>query len=193
MTFAGDVRDVVLRLCALLERERVPYALMGGIAVPIWGIPRATYDVDVTVSVDGETLARFLGAAKAAGFTIDPPFEAGLLDRVSGLEKLTIEWWTADSRRVEIDVFLVTTEYQTAAFPRRVRDRINGTEAWMVTAADLVLHKLIAGRPKDVADVDNILAVQGLPDASYLRSWSERLGVRSALAAAMQRPRLSWS
>jgi hypothetical protein len=193
MTFPGDVRDVALRLCALLERERIPYALMGGIAVPIWGIPRATYDVDVTLSVDGETLGRFIGAAKTAGFAIDPPFEAGFRDRVSGMDKLTIEWWTEDSRRVEVDVFLVTTEYQTAAFPRRVRVRINGTEAWVLTAADLVLHKLLAGRPKDVADVDNILAVQGLPDATYLRSWSERLGVRSALEAAMQRARLSWS
>jgi hypothetical protein len=192
VSFAGEVRNVALSLCTLLERERLPYAFMGGIVVPIWGIPRATYDVDVTLSVDSEGLARFLRAAKASGYEVDPPFEAGLRDRVSGMEKLRIDWWTKDSRRVEVDVFLVSTAYQQAAFARRVRVKIDGLEAWVLGPADLILHKLVAARPKDIADIQNILSVQGLPDPSYLRTWSERLGVRSALDEALQRAQLRW-
>ena len=43
--FASRVREVALRLIELLEAHSLPYAMMGGIAVPVWGIPRATYDV----------------------------------------------------------------------------------------------------------------------------------------------------
>lgn len=192
MSFAGDVRGVALALCTMLEREGTPYALMGGIAVPIWGIPRATYDVDVTLSVDEVGLARFLLAAKAAGFEVDAPFETGFRDRVSGMEKLRIDWWTKTSRRVEVDVFLVTTEYQAEAFARRVRVRIDGMEAWVLGPADLVLHKLVAARPKDLADIQNILAVQGVPDPLHLRTWSDRLGVRAALEEALRRANLHW-
>lgn len=43
MSFAGEVRHLALHLIDLFEQNRIPYALMGGIVVPVWGIPRATY------------------------------------------------------------------------------------------------------------------------------------------------------
>jgi len=58
VSLANDVRGVALILVDLLERNAVPYALMGGMAVPVWGIPRATYDIDVVLSVDEEGLRR---------------------------------------------------------------------------------------------------------------------------------------
>lgn len=191
MTFAGDVRKVALAIAALVEREGFAYAFMGGLAVPIWGIPRATYDVDLTLAADTETVNRFLRSVKDAGFEVEPPFERGFRDSVSGMQKLRIDWWTAESRRIEVDVFLVTTEYQSAAFARRVRVRLNGSDLWVLGPADLILHKLVAGRPKDLADVQNILSVQGMTDAEYTRHWARRLGVAAALDEALQRAGLS--
>ncbi len=183
--FAGRVREVALRLVDLLEAHSVPYAVMGGIAVPVWGIPRATYDVDVVLSVTGEGLRGFLAFAKAEGFQVDPVYEKGFRDVLKGMEKVCIEWWTEESRRVEVDVFLVTTSYQEAAFARRTRVRIDSREVWVLTAADLILHKLAAGRAKDFADVQNILSVQGLVDEEYLRGWAKRLSLEEALERAI--------
>ncbi|MFY9345330.1 MAG: DUF6036 family nucleotidyltransferase [Planctomycetota bacterium] len=186
MNFAGHVREVALRLIRLLERDQTPYALMGGIVVPIWGVPRATYDVDVTLLGDAAVVDRFLAAAVADGFVVDPPFTKGFRDRVSGMDKLRIEWWTPESRRVEVDVFLVTTEYQRAAFARRVQARIDHTTAWVIGPADLILHKLVAGRPKDLADIQNVLAVQGSVDAEYVRKWAVRLAVEDRLDTSLR-------
>ena len=191
MNFAGHVRDVALRVVELLERENVPYALMGGLVVPIWGIPRATYDVDVTVLGDLPVVERILATAKAAGFTVEAPFERGFRDQVSGMDKLRIDWWTPESRCVEVDVFLVTTDYQRAAFARRVSAQIDHTKAWVLGPADLVLHKLVAGRPKDLADIQNILAVQGLVDAPYLREWAARLRVAERLNECLRQAGLA--
>jgi len=189
--FAAAVRRVLLELVDLLEDGGVPYLIMGGVAVPIWGVPRATYDIDLTLSVDDEGLLDFFRRARSAGFEVDPPFEEGFRDRLRGMEKVQLAWWGDAARRVEVDVFLVTTSYQEVAFQRRRRVKIDGRDARVLGPADLVLHKLTAGRPKDLADVQNILAIQGIPDEAYLREWAERLGVSEALALALARAGLS--
>ncbi len=176
-----------MRLLDLLDAHGIPYSMMGGMVVPIWGIPRATFDVDLTLSVDDVGLRNFLAAAKRIGFTVDESFEKGFRDVLHGMQKLRVEWWSAAGRRIEVDVFLVTTPYQEAAFARRVRARINAHEMWVLSAADLILHKLLANRPKDLADVQNVLAVQGVPDETYLRAWAGRLGVSERLDEAIAR------
>lgn len=185
MNFADEVRGVAVRLLELLEKNSIPYALMGGLAVPVWGIPRATYDIDVVLSLDEKGLSLFFSLVTSDGFHVDPPFQSGFRDVLKGMEKVRIEWWTPESRRVEVDVFLVTTAYQQAAFSRRRRVRLDGHEFWVLSAADLVLHKLVAGRSKDLADIQNILAIQGVPDADHLQAWARRLNVEEALRKAI--------
>ena len=46
------VHDIAFTLDSL----HIGYAIIGGIANAIWGEPRATIDVDVTVSVDEQAL-----------------------------------------------------------------------------------------------------------------------------------------
>lgn len=72
-----------------------------------------------------------------------------------------------------------------------MRVRIDDREMWVLGPADLILHTLVAGRPKDLADVQNILAVQGHVDPSYLREWSGRLGVTPRLETALQQAGLA--
>lgn len=47
-----------------LEAEKVKYLLVGGIAVNLYGIERATADVDLVVSLDEENLRNFIRAVK---------------------------------------------------------------------------------------------------------------------------------
>lgn len=185
MNFAATVREVMMRLLDLLERDQTPYVLMGGMVVSIWGIPRATFDIDLTLSLDESGLRNFLDRAQADGFKVDAAFQGGFRDVVSGMEKVQMEWWTPEARRVEVDLFLVTTAYQRESYSRRRRVRVEDREAWVLSPADLILHKLVAGRPKDLADVQNILCVQGLTDSAYTRAWATRLGVDEALAKAL--------
>lgn len=187
MSRAGLVREVALKLVDLLERHDTPYTLMGGLVVPIWGIPRATYDIDVALSLDDAALPDFLSRARDVGFTIEPPYDRGYRDTLRDMQLLHMEWWTENSRRIEVDVFLVSTPYQRVAFQRRRRVKIDDRSAWVLDPADLILHKLVAARPKDLADIQNVLAVQGIPDEPYLREWAHRLGVEAALAEALAR------
>lgn len=84
-----------------------------------------------------------------------------------------------DSRRV--DIFLVTTEYQRAAFSRRRKAKLLGKDVWAISPEGLILHTLIAGRERDLADVAEILAITRDLDLAYLRRWASVLGVASIL------------
>lgn len=47
-----DFRSVTKKLVADFEAEGVAYALIGGYAVGLWGVPRATVDMDFLVQAD---------------------------------------------------------------------------------------------------------------------------------------------
>ena len=57
----------------------------------------------------------------------------------------------------------------------------------LVSPEDLVLLKLLAGRPKDFVDVGDILFIQGQLDQEYLHRWATQLGISSALEEARRK------
>jgi len=58
-------------------------------------------------------------------------------------------------------------------------------EAWIVTAEDLIVLKVLSGRPRDAIDVQDVLFMQGELDRDYMRHWAERLGVLENLEMAL--------
>jgi len=58
---------------------------------------------------------------------------------------------------------------------RRISIEIAGGRLWFLSAEDLCLHKLIYGRPKDLVDLERLLAVRPGMDLAYVRSWMTRM------------------
>lgn len=56
---------------------------------------------------------------------------------------------------------------------------------------DLILHKLMAARDRDMADVAEILALTRELDVAYLRRWAPVLAVGDALEDRLKRAGLS--
>jgi hypothetical protein len=54
-------------------------------------------------------------------------------------------------------------------------------DAAVISPEDLILMKLLANRPRDRADVADLLLVVGEVDGAYLGSWAARLGVEREL------------
>ncbi len=51
-----ELDDALTTLASWLDQEHVPYMVIGGFAVTVWGEPRFTRDLDVTVSVPADQL-----------------------------------------------------------------------------------------------------------------------------------------
>ncbi len=172
-------------LLAFLRRERVEWMLLGGMAVRVLALPRPTYDLDLMVAVDEEGVARFAEAAEAGGFVVPEEHRRGFMDRLQGLGKIAISVLVG-TRPVRVDVFLTAPEYQKAAFARRTRHSTDLGELWLISPEDLLLHKLLADRPRDRADVQDLLLVHGAVDMGYVTPWARHLGVEDRLAKALQ-------
>ena len=178
--------DSIYQITGLLERRGVPHAFIGGVALNTWGVPRATFDLDLAVAVPANRMEGLLAELRQAGAVVDPVFERGFRDRIAGMEQVHVHL-AAGSSLLAVDLFLATTPFLESVLARRVTIDLGRGPIWVCTAADLILFKLVADRGKDRVDVENVVSVQGVPEREYLLRWSEVLRVGPRLASLLRR------
>jgi hypothetical protein len=64
-----DLFRELLTIVRALDQGHVDYALVGGLAVAVWGAPRATKDVDLLILP--EDLDRAKAALRPAGYVLE--------------------------------------------------------------------------------------------------------------------------
>jgi len=174
------IQGILLRVLSLIDDVGIPYLIMGGFAVRAIGVPRPSYDVDLTIDASDPPLKRLFDALARDGFMIPDEFHKGFRDSLMGMDKVKVQKFDQD-HVWDVELFLVTTAYQRAAFARRQKVRFLGGDRWMITPEDLILHKLLANRRMDLVDAEEILKVQQSLDRLYLQEWAGRLEVRHCL------------
>ncbi|OGR56819.1 MAG: hypothetical protein A2X36_08450 [Elusimicrobia bacterium GWA2_69_24] len=147
-------------LSSFLEERRFPYMVIGGVANLAWGRPRSTLDIDVTVwSPAGAESA--LIAALCSAFTALPaePEQFALETRVLPLE---VEGF-------RVDLILGQLPYEEQAIRRARLVDMEGLQVRVCSPEDLIVHKIISDRPRDLEDVRGIVRAQGAAlDRAYL-------------------------
>lgn len=142
-----------LELQAFLQVRHWRFCFIGGLAVQRWGEPRLTLDVDCTLLTGfgeetryvDELLAHFDGRVEAAR-------EFALANRVLLLY---------GAARVPLDVALGAMPFEERCIERASAFDIGHGQALLTCSAeDLVVFKAFAGRDRDWADIDTIIARQ---------------------------------
>jgi len=125
---------------------------------------RLTEDVDVSVALAPDEAGAFLTYLPSVGFEIlvDDPgtflretFVLPVLDTVS---------------KIRIDLVFTSSEYERGAIARARKVIIDGETISYITPDDLVVVKIIAGRPRDIDDVRSVIDRQKL-DLAHIRKW----------------------
>jgi hypothetical protein len=146
---AVNLFDELRGVLTAMDNAQVDYALIGGLAVAVWGVPRATKDIDLLVR--REDVARALAAARTAGFTLEAlPFEFK-----DGSEVRRINKVDADGNLMTLDFLLVDANLETAWASRSRLPLAEGT-ASVVSRDALIGMKARAARPQDLVDVQNL-------------------------------------
>ncbi len=154
-----------------------PAAFIGGVAVIARGIARYTADIDATVLASGtniDVLLRTLLHHKigprikdAAGFA-------------RANQVLLLQHGPSG---VPLDVSLAWLPFEEQAIRGARQCVFAGVRIRVVTATDLAIYKLIAHRPRDLDDVERLLALHGpRVDLNRVR------GVLESLAEALEGP-----
>ncbi|MCC6360355.1 MAG: hypothetical protein IT450_16565 [Phycisphaerales bacterium] len=163
-------REIITRVAAALERERVPYMLTGALASIPYGITRTTKDMDVVVALNSDAIGDLV---KRLGpeFRLEPQVQ---FESVTGTTYFRIR---PERSRFYVEVFLVSAdEFDQERFQRRTRVSVFGNPISVATPEDVVIQKLrwwkLAARPKDHADAAEVVSVLAKElDWDYIRRW----------------------
>lgn len=147
-----DLVNLTKEIVSALNNRNIQYALSGAIANVVWGIPRATQDIDILISVPQIQLPSLLEIFFSLGFKGDSK-ELILKAQKEYFIRLA-------HHAVTLEIFLPAIPYHHQVIKRRVKYDIEDTPAWFVSLEDLIILKLLFHRTKDIADIKAILATQ---------------------------------
>jgi hypothetical protein len=131
----------------------------------VWGRPRLTADVDVTIRLRSEDTASFRHDMEQAGFRLRVSDPEPFLARTRVLPFLHV------ATQLPLDVVLAGPGIEDRFIERAIRIEIEGLSVPVASPEDLIVMKVLAGRPKDLEDVRTVLTERLTKlDVAYLRS-----------------------
>lgn len=163
-----------------LNRAEITYYLTGSMASNYWGIPRTTHDLDFVIQLPPSAIGKIISAFSPDYFldeasvraAYQPPHQFNAIDTRSALK---VDFWLPKP-----------TDFDRQMLQRRMRVTLFAEPAWITTAEDSILHKLVWNRisPSDrqMGDAAGVVAVQGDKlDRPYLKQWAGELGLAAEL------------
>ena len=159
------LRTALGEIGPLLDGLSIRWALIGGLAANRFRrSPRHTDDVDLLLADAGPGLETLESTLTAAGWSVQRADPMGDLLRVRHAEF------------GRVDLLVAGTAYQHEALQRALAavERVPGAGTVpALTVEDVIVHKLIAGRYRDLADIEEILESNPTLEEHYIERWAE--------------------
>lgn len=162
------LQDVFRKTIRFLEKYKVEYLIIGGVAAAVIGEPRTTGDLDISLSIKKSKIKDFLKSVAKEGFRFE----------INEVNKRLKETGTFQIRfgDTHIDFIIVSTKFEQSALKRKQRLPFLNLKANFPTPEDLILLKIVPARPLDIKDADNVaIRHKGKLDENYLISWAQKL------------------
>jgi hypothetical protein len=183
------IERALLDFIEIFNELKLRHAVMGGMAVRAYSIPRPTWDIDVTIAIDRSDLQTLYAAVEKRGYTVPEAYRGGWVDRVADMPLVKFRIFL-EGGGVDVDVYLAEEEFQQEVLRRSQLIKTDLGPLYLVTPEDLVLLKLMAARPRDMIDVADLFFIQGPLDEHYMRTWAGKLGVSDELEKMISNPPL---
>jgi hypothetical protein len=150
-----------------LNRARVRYLVVGGVAVVLHGYLRTTADLDLVIQLSSDNVGRATHALADLQYRPRAPVPLEAFAQHEARESwlrekgLTVfSLWSPSRPTLEIDLFVTEPFDFEAVYARAVRVRLEKIEATVVGLDDLIALKRQVGRPRDQEDVTALEALK---------------------------------
>jgi hypothetical protein len=146
-------------LFSALNKNSIKYMVAGGIAVNLYGIERATADIDIVLKLDEKNLAKFVQTAKQLG--LKPKIPVALEEFISAEKRnfwmqekgmLVFSLFDPKNPFFLLDVFIEIPFDFDSVYKERRKMRLENTTVPVVPIETLIAMKEKTGRPQDKAD-----------------------------------------
>ena len=160
------IEELLSNLARALDDAHIPYMIIGGQAVLLYGRPRLTRDVDVTLGVDTDKFGAVERVCRRLRLTMlsDSPEEFARRTRVLPAED-------AESK-IRVDFIFSFTPYEVRALGRAREIMMRGYPVRFASCEDIIIHKMVSARAIDEEDVKSMLIKnEGSVDLEYVMKW----------------------
>ncbi len=149
---------------AALNQAGVRYLVVGGLAVVAHGYVRTTEDVDLVIGLEPENIRRGLAALVHVGYRMGVPVtaeqfaDAGMREQWrKEKEMVVLKMWSDTHRRTPIDIFVYEPFDMDQELGRAAKVALSDElDVPVVSLPALLAMKREAGRPQDLADIDEL-------------------------------------
>lgn len=158
-------KDLIKRIAAELARRKIPYMIIGGQAVLLYGEPRLTKDIDITLGVGVEKLPLVREAVTALGLTAET-------DELDAFVRDTMVLPVSEPKTgIRVDFIFSFSPYERQAIKRAPEVMFDNIPVRFAALEDVVIHKVVAGRARDIEDIKTILLKNPGYDKDYISIW----------------------
>jgi hypothetical protein len=172
-----DATEVATSLAASLGVRGQDFALGGAIALAFWSRPRGTIDVDITLFIAPDRPTECIRLLQDMGCELEASSANASL-REHG-------FCSVHYLGLSLDVFLPLVPFYEQARARRKYVPMGNQQIPIWDAETLAVFKMMFFRTKDIADVEQMLQIQGTQlDHKWVRQQLEQIyGVRDPRVA----------
>jgi len=140
--------------------------VIGGQAVLLYGEPRLTKDIDIiTLGAGVDELDTIVSIVRDLSLKI-------LVDTFEDFVKKTMVLPVMDEKSgIRIDFIFSFSTYEQQAIERAKKVKISNTYVKFASLEDVIIHKMIAGRARDIEDIKSMLLKNPKCRNQYIIKW----------------------
>jgi hypothetical protein len=148
-----------------LDDTKMPSMIIGGVAASVLGQPRLTQDIDALATLPEADWANAVSTAAAHGILprIENPLDFARRSRVLLMRHA--------ASAINIDLTFGRLSFEQTAIDNSEIHEIGGLRVRLPRVEDLLIMKAIARRPKDLQDIEGLLAAHPEADVLAVRQW----------------------
>jgi len=155
-------QKILKKVAIELNKSKVPYMVIGGQAVLLYGEPRLTKDIDITLGIGIDKIDKIKQIVKEAKLKI-------LIEDIENFVKKTYVLPTMDVKSgIRVDFIFSFSKYEQNAIKRAKKVKLEEAIVKFASLEDLIIHKIIAGRARDIEDIKCIIAKNKFFDHEYI-------------------------
>lgn len=161
----GPLYGPIAAIQRLIKHFNDQGIIIGGVAASILGKPRLTADADAMLLLSIEQIPGLIEVAA----------QAGLVPRLEDVEEFArnnrVVLLRHEESGINVDISLGLLPFEVEAVERSREYEAEGFQIRLPTPEDLIILKAVAHRPKDMLDIEAVIASQDELDEVRIGFW----------------------
>ena len=139
--------------------------IIGGVAASLLGHPRLTADADALLLLSIDEVPKLVKLAQAEGL------HPRLPDVVDFARRSRVVLLRHQESGIDVDISLGLLPFEVEAVERSQEHQAGSLTVRLPTPEDLIILKAVAHRPKDMLDIEGVIAAQPHLDKERIAFW----------------------